>query len=101
MAGRFANYRQQTMKELLIKVAKWLLKAAMDKALRENLPKVFAKVDSQMPALLEHSAPPEVVGHAISSAISEATGKPALKTQIDAVIGLYSPVTAAIKSFKK
>jgi hypothetical protein len=89
------------MKELLIKIAKWLLKAAMDKALRENLPKVFTKVDEQMPALLEHGAPPEVVAHAISSAIGEATGKPALKTQIDAVIGLYNPITAAIKSFRK
>jgi hypothetical protein len=100
MASGFANYRQQTMKELLIKAAKWLLKAAMDKALRDNLPKVFAKVDHDVPTLLSAGAPPEVVAHAISSAISEATGKPALKDQIDAVVGLYSPITAAIKLFK-
>jgi hypothetical protein len=89
------------MKSLLIKIAKWLLKAVMDKALRDNLPKVFNRVDEQVPSLLEHGAPPEVIGSVVSSAISEATGKPAIKTQIDAVIGLYSPINAAVKSFKK
>jgi hypothetical protein len=101
MAGRFANYRQQTMKKLLISLAQWLLKAAMDKALRESLPKVYGKIDQDVPKLLEHGAPPEVVGHAISTAISDATGKPALKTQIDAVIGLYSPISATVKAFRK
>jgi len=100
MASGFANYRQQTMKELLIKIAKWLLKAAMDKALRENLPKVFAKVDHDVPTLLSAGAPPELITQCISTAISEATGKPALKDQIDAVVGLYSPITPAIKLFK-
>lgn len=89
------------MKALLIKAAKWLLRAAMDQVLRENLPAVYGKIDQDVPKLIEHGAPPEVVGHAISTAISEATGKPALKTQIDAVIGLYSPISATVKAFKK
>jgi TnpA family transposase len=100
MAGRLTDYRQQTMKSLLIKAAKWLLAAAMDKALRDNLPKVFTKVDREVPTLLSAGASPELVTQSISAAISEATGKPALKDQIDAVVGLYSPITAAIKLFK-
>jgi hypothetical protein len=89
------------LKPLLIAAAQWLLKAAMDKALRDNLPKVYGKLDKEVPAMLEHGAGPEVVAHAISSAISDATGKPALKDQIDAVVGLYSPISAAVKSFRK
>jgi len=100
MASRLTDYRQQTMKKLLIKAAKWLLKAAMDKALRDNLPKVFAKVDREVPTLLTAGASPELITQSISTAISEATGKPPLKDQIDAVVGLYSPITAAIKLFK-
>jgi hypothetical protein len=89
------------MKPLLIALAKWLLAAAMDKALRDALPKVYGKIDREVPALMSAGAPPELVGQAISSAISDATGKPALKDQIDAVVGLYSPITAAFKALKR
>jgi hypothetical protein len=89
------------IKPLLIAAAKWLLSAAMDKALRENLPQVYGKINEDVPKLLEHGAPAEVVASAISTAISQATGKPALKTQIDAVVGLYSPIKAAVSAVRK
>jgi hypothetical protein len=89
------------LKPLLIAAAKWLFVAAMDKALRDNLPKVYGKIDKEVPTLLNAGAPPELISHAISTAISEATGKPALKDQIDAVVGLYSPISAAVKAIKK
>jgi len=73
----------------------------MDQMLRDNLPAVYGKIDQDVPKLIEHGAPPEVIGRAISAAISDATGKPALKTQIDAVIGLYNPISATVKAFKK
>ena len=89
------------MKHLLITLAQWLLKAAMDKALRDNLPKVYGKIDREVPTLLSAGAAPEVVAHAIGTAIGDATGKPALADQIQAVVGLYNPITAAVKSFRK
>lgn len=89
------------LKPLLIAAAKWLLAAALDKAVRDNLPKVYGKINQDVPKLLEHGAGPEAVTSAISTAISEATGKPALKDQIDAVVGLYSPIKAAVKAVRQ
>jgi hypothetical protein len=89
------------MKFLLIELAKLLLKAAMDKALRKALPKVYAQLDSDLPQVLSMNPAPIVVESVVAQSIAQATGDRATAEQIDAVIGLYDPVKAALRNLKR
>jgi hypothetical protein len=88
------------MKSFLIRLAKALLKVALDEGLRHGLPTVYKQLDAEVPLLLSNNAPPSSVQGAIASAISNATGHRATPTQIEAVIGLYDPVKAAINRLR-
>jgi hypothetical protein len=89
------------MKFLLIELAKLLLKAAMDKALRKALPKVYAQLDSDLPQVLSMKPAPIVVESVVAQSIAQATGDRATAEQIGAVIGLYDPVKAALRNLKR
>jgi hypothetical protein len=89
------------MKSFLIKTGKLLLKLAMDAALRKALPKIYAALDSDVPHLLEMKATPDVLESAVAHSIAQATGHRASATQIEAVIGLYDPIKAAIRNIKR
>jgi hypothetical protein len=89
------------MKFLLIELAKLLLKMAMDKALRQALPKVYAQLDSELPQVLSMKPAPIVVESVVAQSIAQATGTRATLTQIDAVVGLYSPMKAALRNLKR
>jgi hypothetical protein len=89
------------MKPLLIRFAKLLLKAAMDAALRKALPKIYERLDADMPQLLAMQPVPTVVESVVGQAISASTGHRATETQIEAVLGLYDPVRAAIRNLKR
>lgn len=89
------------MKALLITASKWLLKMAMDTALRRALPRIYQALDADIPHLLEMQAGPDVVESAVAHSIKAATGSRATYTQIEAVIGLYDPIKAAIRSIKQ
>lgn len=84
------------MKALLIFLAKALLKLAMDEALRRALPQVYNRLDAEIPVLLTQHMPPSRVESVIASAIADAVGKPASATQVEAVLGLYDPIRAAL-----
>lgn len=86
------------MQTLLLRLAKALLRMAIDQALEKSLPKVFGRIDAEMPVLLANQAPPLKVTGLIASAISDATGQKASKAQVEAVIGLYNPVAAAVRN---
>lgn len=86
------------MKALLITAAKWLLKLAMDAALRKALPRIYKELDADLPYLLEKKVGPDVVESVVAHSIKQATGNRATTTQIEAVIGLYDPIQAAIRS---
>jgi hypothetical protein len=89
------------MKFLLIELAKLLLKAAMDKALRKALPKVYARLDSDLPQVLSMNPAPIVVESVVAQSIAQATGDRATVDQIQAVIGLYDPIQAALRNLKR
>jgi hypothetical protein len=89
------------MKPLLIKAAKWLLKMAMDAAMRKALPRIYQALDGDIPDLLEMKAGPDVIESVVAHSIKQATGTRATATQIEAVIGLYDPIQAAIRSVKR
>lgn len=89
------------MHPLLLRLAKALLRLAIDQALEKSLPKVFDRIDAEMPVLLANQAPPVKVTGLIASAIADATGKRATKAQLEAVIGLYNPVAAAVRNISR
>jgi hypothetical protein len=89
------------MKFLLIELAKLLLKMAMDKALRKALPKVYALLDGDLPQVLSMKPAPMVVESVVAQSIAQATGNRATVDQIQAVIGLYDPMKAALRNIKK
>jgi hypothetical protein len=84
------------MKHLLIRLAKVLLKLAMDKALEQALPKIYKQLDAEVPKLLMNQAPPSVVQSAISSAIVKSTGGKLNKDMLDLVVLAYDPIKAAL-----
>jgi hypothetical protein len=88
------------MKPFLIRLAKALLKVALDEGLRRGLPTVYKQLDAEVPLLLYNNAPPSSVQGAVASAISTATGHRASASQIEAVIGLYDPVKAALNRLR-
>jgi hypothetical protein len=89
------------MKHLLIELAKLLLKMAMDKALRKALPRVYAQLDADLPQVLAMKPAPIVVESVVAQSIAQATGNRASVSQIEAVIGLYDPMRAALRNLKR
>lgn len=90
-----------SMKSFLIRIAKLMLKAAMDAAVRKALPEIYKRLDADMPQLLAMAPVPAVVESVVGQAISASTGKRANESQIEAVLGLYDPVKAAIRNLKR
>lgn len=88
------------MKPFFIRLAKALLKLALDEGLRRALPRVYKQLDSEVPLLLSNNAPASKIKSAVASSIYAATGARASSTQIDAVLGLYDPVQAALNSLR-
>lgn len=89
------------MKSLILKIAKYLLKLALDEAVRKGLPEIYKRLDAEMPLLIANNAPPPAVKGAIGAAISGATNKRSTQEQIDAVIALYDPVKAARNTLRQ
>ncbi len=89
------------MKTFLIRLSKRLLRMAMDEALRRALPKVYAQLDADLPQVLSMNPAPIVVESVIAQAIAQATNERATVDQIQAVIGLYDPMRAALRNFKR
>lgn len=88
------------MKPFLIRLSKALLRLALDEGLKRVLPRVYKQLDAEVPLLMYNNATPAQVQGAIASAISNATGRRASASQIEAVIGLYDPVKAAINRLR-
>lgn len=89
------------MKAFLVRLAKVLLKLAMDEALRRSLPKVYARLDEDLPQVLSLKPAPVVVESVVAQAIAAATDHRATETQIQAVLGLYDPMRAALRNLKR
>jgi hypothetical protein len=90
------------MRVLLTHIANVLLKMALERGVRAALPCIFTILDRQMPMLLEQGEPAAVTV-AVADAISVATKgkvKP-VQNQIEAIVGLYSPIAGAAKKLLK
>ena len=89
------------MSALLIRVAKLLLRLAMEESMRRVLPKIYDRLDQDLPQVLNMKPKPVVVESVVAQAISAATDKRATMDQIEAVIGLYDPIKAALRNVKR
>ena len=85
---------------IALELSKALLKLAIDRALRKELPGIFAKLDLELPNMLADKAGPLDVQAAVVEAVEEKIGHIATPTQIGAVLGLYDPIQSAIRNFK-
>jgi hypothetical protein len=87
---------------IALELSRTLLKLAMDRALRKELPAIFKRLDLVLPYMLsDKKTSPLQVQAAVTDAIEEKIGGIATPTQIGAVLGLYDPIKAAIANFKR
>jgi hypothetical protein len=92
---------KNTFRTISLEIGRALLKLAVDRALRQELPKIFARLDMELPFLLINKAKPLEVQAVVTDAIEEKLGGIATATQVSAVLGLYDPVKAAIRNLKR
>ena len=86
---------------IALELSRTLLKLAMDRALRKELPNIFKRLDLVLPYMLSEKASPLQVQAAVVEAVEEKIGQIATPTQIGAVLGLYDPIKSAIRNFKR
>ena len=83
---------------IALELGRTLLKLAVDRALRKELPQIFNKLNVELPFMLMSNAKPLEVQAVVTDVIEEKIGGIATATQISAVLGLYDPVRAAIRN---
>jgi hypothetical protein len=88
------------MKLFLVELGRILMRLALDRAVREALPRIYRRLDLEMPQLLTHGTPDQVKSE-IATVITQESSRITTPSQIEAVIGLYSPAAGAIRAFKR
>lgn len=88
------------MNLLLVELGRALMRLALDRAVRQGLPAIYKRLDAELPALLLTGTPRDVKKE-IVGAITATTHKVPDQSQVEAVIGLYSPIAGAIRSLRK
>ena len=86
---------------IALELSRVMLKLAVNRALRKELPAIFAKLDIELPSMLVDHAKPLEVQAVVTDVIEEKLGGIATATQVQAVLGLYDPVKAAIRNLKR
>lgn len=86
---------------IALELGRTLLKLAVDRALRKELPAIFAKLDLELPFLLINHAKPLEVQAVVTDAIEAKLGRVATPTQISTVLGLYDPIKAALRNIRR
>jgi hypothetical protein len=89
------------LRTISLEIGRVLLRLAVDRALRKELPQIFAKLDMELPFLLINKAQPLAVQAVVTDAIEEKLGGIATATQVSAVLGLYDPVKAALRNIRR
>ena len=89
------------IRTIALDLGRILLKLAVDRALRKELPAIFAKLDIELPSMLVDHAKPLEVQAVVTDVIEEKIGGIATATQVSAVLSLYDPVKAAIRNLKR
>ena len=84
-----------------LEIGRALLKLAVDRVLRTELPSIFAKLDMDLPFMLVNGATQPEVQAVITDIIEDKIGHKATATQVKAVLGLYDPVKAAKRKIRR
>jgi hypothetical protein len=92
---------RKIFRTIALEVSRVLLRLAVDRALRKELPQIFAKLDVKLPPMLVNHAKPLEVQAVVTDIIEEKIGGIATATQINAVLGLYDPVKAVIRNIRR
>jgi hypothetical protein len=85
---------------IALQAARILLKLAVDRALQKELPAIYARLDLELPFLLNNKAQPLWVQAIVTEVIEAKLGHTATATQVAAVLGLYDPVKAALRNIQ-
>ena len=103
MKGKHPTVSKMTniFRTIALELGRTLLKLAVDRALRRELPAIFAKLDMELPFLLVNSAKPLEVQAVVTDVIEKKLGRTATATQVSTILGLYDPVKAAIRNLKR
>ena len=86
---------------IALELGRALLRLAVDRALRKELPKIFATVDLELPYRLASRAKPLEVQAVVTDAIEAQLGGKVTATQLNAVLSLYDPVKAALRNITR
>ena len=86
---------------IALELGRVMLKLAVDRALRKELPAIFARLDMELPSMLVDHAKPLEVQAVVTDAIEAKLGRVATPTQIGAVLGLYDPIKAALRNIRR
>jgi len=86
---------------IALELGRVMIRLAVDRALRKELPEIFAKLDIELPAMLADHAKPLEVQAVVIDIIEENINHTATATQVSAILSLYNPVRAAIRNLKR
>lgn len=89
------------IRPIALQLGRLLLQFAVDRALRKELPAIYKKLDLQIPFMLINKAGAAEVKATVIDIIEENIGHKATATQVSAILGLYDPVKAALRSIRK
>ena len=82
--------------QILIRVARLLLRRVLRKALADGLPRVFKILDEAVPRALTKQVAPVFIEGIIADSITRATGIHPSAVEIQAVAALFDPLAAAV-----
>lgn len=89
------------LQNLLIRLSRLLLKAAANKSLKRQLPRIYEKLDQTICIALFNYASPQLIKLEIKEAIESATLRPATSAEIQIVSALYDPLKNAQRTQRK
>ena len=92
---------KSVFRTIALELGRVMLKLAVDRALRKELPAIFATLDLELPFMLVNHAKPLELKAVVTDVIEEKIGQKATATQVSAILGLYDPVKAAIRNLKR
>ena len=92
---------KSVFRTIALELGRMMLKLAVDRALRKELPAIFATLDLELPFMLVNHAKPLELKAVVTDVIEEKIGQKATATQVSAILGLYDPVKAAIRNLKR
>lgn len=91
---------KEALRTFALELGRVMLRLAVDRVLRKELPAIFAKLDVELPSMLVDGAKPREVQAVVTDVIEQRIGHKATATQVSAILGLYDPVKAAIRNIK-